>query len=47
MYLTNTWMCVGRVMQEQLPRRNVGRIAGYATEVATQNKRQAKRLEKL
>ena len=29
-------MCVGRVMQEQLPRRNVERIASYATEVATQ-----------
>ena len=34
-YSTNTGMCVGRAMQELLPRRNGGSIAGYVTGVAT------------
>jgi hypothetical protein len=34
-FSTNTWMCVGRVMQEQLPRRINRRIASYATIYAT------------
>ncbi len=28
-------MCVGRMMQEQSPRRNIVGIASYVTEVAT------------
>ena len=30
-YSTNTWMCVGRTMQEQLSRLSNRSIAGYAT----------------
>ncbi len=41
---TNTWMCVGRVMQEQLPRHIKNRIVGYVTVDATPNMKKASKM---